>query len=279
MNKAATSFKQPFSFATFVVRLSIRLAALIFATLLVTTYVSANPNTIKVCLMDTELFPLWRKPGNEEMSSPGINIELQRYVAQQIGHSIEWVRAPFPRCLVMLRQNQVDMLNVASYSPDREAYGRYPKIEGHIDPARSLKTDSYYAYVLLNTNVEFSDGDFHNLGDKPIAIEIGASIRTYLNEKNIPVYEVSRVSQAFGMLKLGRVSAVVTNQFNGLSYASDNILELPNEVRRRPYYLVISHGFYTHNPELSEEIWRVSGEVRDALYKKLLAEYTQYQSW
>lgn len=241
--------------------------------------VSATPSTIKVCLMDTELFPLWRKPGSEEVSPPGINIELQRSVAQQLGHTIAWVRAPFPRCLVMLRQNQVDMLNVASYNPDREVYGRYPKTEGHIDPERSLKTDSYYAYVLANTEVEFNNGDFHNLADKPIAIEIGASIRTYLNEKNIPVYEVSRVSQAFGMLELGRVSAVVTNQFNGLSYATDNIVELPNEVRRRPYYLVISHGFYTQHPELSEDIWRVSGEIRESLYKQLVAEYTQYQSW
>ena len=63
---------------------------------------------LRVCLMDTELFPLWRKPGEEDADLPGINIELQQLIAQQLGHTIEWVRAPFPRCLVLLKQNEVD---------------------------------------------------------------------------------------------------------------------------------------------------------------------------
>lgn len=241
--------------------------------------VQATPHMLRVCLMDTELFPLWRKPGEEDADRPGINIELQQLIAQQLGHTIEWVRAPFPRCLVLLKQNEVDVLNVASYSADREVYGRYPKDDGSIDVARRLKSDRYNAYVLQKDEVSFDGSNFYNLQNKPIAIEIGASIRNFLNDKNIPVYEVSRVSQAFGMLNLGRVSAVVTNQFNGLSYTSDKVIELPIAVRNRAYFLVISHQFYQRYPDFSEQLWKSSEIVREAHYRQLMQRYTTSESW
>ena len=262
----------------FFLRISrVALFVVLFSVPLTSSY--ATPHVLRVCLMDTELFPLWRKPGAEHEEQPGINIEMQQLIAQQLGHTIEWVRAPFPRCLVLLRQNEVDVLNVASYSPDREIYGRYPKDAGSIDISKRLKSDCYNAYVLKEDEVSFDGQHFYNLKNKPIAIEIGASIRNYLNDKNIPVYEVSRVSQAFGMLSRGRVSAVVTNQFNGLSYTSDSIVELPIAVRNRAYFLVISHQFYARYPNFADQLWEVSEYVREQHHQQLMRQYTAGEPW
>ncbi len=241
--------------------------------------VNAAPESVKVCMMDTDLFPLWRQPRDENQTHPGINIELQQYISYQLGHSIVWVRAPFPRCLVLLKQNEVDLLNVASYSPEREQYGLYPKINGAIDIEKRLKSDAYHAYTLQHSHVVWDGESFSHIQDKPIAIEIGASIRKFLNEKTIPVYEVSRVDQAFGMLELGRVSAVVTNKFNGLSFISTDVKELPVPITTKPYYIMISEKFHRDYPEYAEQIWEHSKDAREALYHGLLKKYGQFEDW
>lgn len=241
--------------------------------------VIAVPSSIKVCMMDTDLFPLWRKPLEESADFPGVNIELQQRVAQRLGHSIEWVRAPFPRCLILLQQNKVDLLNAASYSPDREKYGFYPKDNGNIDHSKRLKSDIYKAYVNKESRVFWDGTRFLNVENKPIGIEIGASIRKFLNEQSIPVYEVSRVSQAFGMLALGRVSAVVTNQFNGLAYSSDNIIELPIAVSNRSYFIMVSKAFFAKYPGYANRIWEQSEQAREEHYSSLLERYSQFEQW
>ncbi|MFC3094021.1 hypothetical protein DRW07_11110 [Alteromonas sediminis] len=240
---------------------------------------AAPPKTVKVCMMDSELFPLWRKPGQEDKINPGINIELQKQIMDAVKLQIEWVRAPFPRCLVMLRHNEVDLFNAASYSPDRELYGVYPKDNGQIDITKRLKTDSYYAYVRRKASLTWSSDNFVPSPSKPIAIEIGASIRSKLNDLNIPIYEVSRVEQAFGMLEKGRVSAVVTNQFNGYIYQSDDIIELNPAVQSKFYYLISSHQFNNEYPVLMRQIWSQSEQVRKESFKRLLDKYAGLTSW
>lgn len=237
------------------------------------------PQQVKVCLMDTDLFPLWRAPGKESVPQPGINIELQDRIGQALGLNVQWVRAPFPRCLVLLKQNEVDLLNVASYNADRERYGLYPKLNGKVDHARRLKSDSYHAYTLADSAVRWNGEQFTNITESPIAIEIGASIRTLLNEMNLTVYEVSRVSQAFGMLQRGRVSAVVTNRFNGLTYTTSNVIELSPPVQSKSYFIMISNQFYSQYPELSEQIWDLSEQVRKSDHATLLEAYARMPHW
>ena len=256
-----------------------RLCIVLFFIILPSAFAEPLPNKVRVCLIDSELFPLWRKPGDEEFDNPGINIELQQSIALEFGHEIEWIRAPFPRCLVLLRQNEVDMLNVASYNADRERYGHYPKNNGAIDDTRYLKPDSYYAYVMADSNVTWNGKEFNDIQNLPVAIEIGASIRTFLNEIDISVYELSRASQGFGMLTRGRVAAVVTNQFEGSKYESDDIVALQPVVKKKEYYLMVSREFYALYPELSERIWSYSANVRQAKYNSLITRYGQLNSW
>jgi hypothetical protein len=90
---------------------------------------------------------------------------------------------------------------------------------------------------------------------------------------------VSRVSQAFGMLKFGRISAVVTNQFNGLKFTSSEIIELPNPVLTKPYYLLASYTFYEQFPEFTKRVWQTSEQVREQHYLDLLLKYQHMGQW
>lgn len=259
----------------------IMLKLIIYAFLIVSLQAISQPmpNTVRVCLMDTELYPLWRKPGNETLPNPGVNIELQQYIADELGHRIDWVRAPFARCLALLRQNEVDLVNVASYNADRERYGHYPKKDGQLDIERHFKRESYFAFRLPESEFSWDGKSFSNPSKLPIAIEIGASIRTFLNEKEIAVYEVSRASQAFGMLTRGRVVAVVTNQFQSIEYQSDAIEVIQPAVSNKEYYIMISKQFYGNYPEYSEQIWTLSGLIREKHFVQLLEHYSDEKEW
>lgn len=110
---------------------------------------AANPpvEKLKICLMDTQLFPLWRAPGREELQDPGLNIELMNIILTNMNLRADWVRAPFLRCLALLQSGEVDIINAASYQADREQYGRYPFTEGALDPGKRLKFDTYYLMI------------------------------------------------------------------------------------------------------------------------------------
>lgn len=258
--------------------MSLRLYILILL-MVAAANVHASPKNVRVCLMDSTLYPLWRSPGDEGSVNPGINIELHQRIASTLNFTIVWVRAPFPRCLVMLKENKVDMLNVASYSADRERYGLYPKVDNTIDYSRRLKTEGYHAYAMKDSHIEWDGEQFHNTAETPIAIEIGASIRGLLNEMNLPVYEVSGVQHAFGMLRKGRVSAVVTSRFNGLIHGGKEVVELAPSLQGRAYFIMVAEQFYQRYPALTERVWDESARARENEYDVLLKAYIDVPAW
>jgi polar amino acid transport system substrate-binding protein len=242
---------------------------------------AANPpvEKLKICLMDTELFPLWRAPGKEELQDPGLNIELMNIILANANLQADWVRAPFLRCLALLQSGEVDIINAASYQAPREQYGRYPFTDGALDPGKRLKFDTYHAFVNTSSNASWDGNEFSQLGSLPIAIEIGASIKTSLEKLKLPVIELSTAEQAFQMLKRNRVSVVVTNQNNGNKYLDKSIKQLRLAVQTKAYYLMISHQFYARHTELSEKIWAESQALQQNEYSKLLYKYDTMPPW
>lgn len=238
-----------------------------------------NSETIKVCLMNTDLFPLWRRPGEETRKRAGINIDLMRQLATSLTLKIQWVRAPFARCLHLTQIGEVDVMNVASYRAEREQYGLFPKTNGVVDPLRRFKFDRYLAFVKNDSAITYDGNSFNNLSELPIAVEIKASIIPLLRKKGLRVIELPNVGNMFKLLEKGRVSAVVVNQFNGLKYANDNIRALQPAIVEKPYYLVISKQYYSEHPATAEAIWQTSAELQNGAYQQTMQYYTAYSSW
>lgn len=259
------------------------LNVLLIAIFLSLTWSPANADSkrldLRVCMIDTNLFPLWRKPGEERMPVPGINIELMNHVAQPLDIKIIWIRQPFARCLHSLQLGSVDALNVASYSKEREVYGVYPQTEQGIDVSRRFKYDTYYAYTRHSSPTTFDGLNFSHLEGLPVAVEIGASVISTLTSHGLNLQEQSRVEFAFKMLRRGRVAAVVTNQYSGLKYMSHDIKQQKEPVQEKPYYLMFSHQYYSRNAHLVEQIWSQSGQLQEKRYQEILEKYAMLSNW
>lgn len=240
---------------------------------------ATSSDKIRVCLMNTDLFPLWRRPGEETRKRAGINIDLMRHLAMSLALEIQWVRAPFARCLHLTQIGEVDVMNVASYRAEREQYGHFPKTNQAVDPMRRFKFDRYLAFVKADSAITYDGDSFDNLPELPIAVEIKASIIPRLRKKGLRVIELPNVGNMFKLLEKGRVSAVVVNQFNGLKYANDNIRALQPAIVEKPYYLVISKQFYSKHPAIAEAIWQASAELQNGVYQQTMQYYTAYSSW
>jgi polar amino acid transport system substrate-binding protein len=240
---------------------------------------AAKPTMINTCVMDSELFPLWRKPGQEKQQNPGLNIELYDVIIKKLDLQTSWVRAPFLRCLALLQNGEVDVINAVSYQQAREQFGRYPFYKGEIDVKKRLKFDSYHAFVYTTAETQWQDGHFIELGNQAVAIEIGASIKTLLSQQNIALIELPSAGHAFGMLKKQRVAAVVTNQNNGFKYADPLIKQLPEPVQTKAYYLMISNQFYSAHKELAEQIWAESEALHISESERITHKYNQMSPW
>lgn len=230
-------------------------------------------------MIDNELFPLWRSPGNERVEAPGLNVDLMHFISNKLGIKIHWVRAPFARCLRLLQHNEVDILNVASYNVEREQFGLYPKKEGTIDISRRFKYDSYAAFVKKDSNITFDGERFEHLDEQPVAVEIGASVIHSLEKMDLKLVKLPEVEHAFNMLFANRVSLVVTNQHNGAKFLDRNVKRLSPNVVDKPYYLMFSRQFYRDNQPLAESVWSASGEMQESYYSSKVAYYYSLQTW
>lgn len=158
---------------------------------------AVNSETIKVCLMNNDLFPLRRRPGEETRKRAGINSDLMRQLATSLTLKIQWVRAACARCLHQTQIGEVDVMNVASYRAEREQYGLFPKTNGAVDPLRRFKFDRYPAFVKNGSAITYDDNSFNNISELPIAVEIKASIIPTLCKKGVRVIEFPNVRNMF----------------------------------------------------------------------------------
>ncbi len=243
------------------------------------TAADASTGSLRVCMISSELFPLWRKPGDEGKPYPGINIEMMRNITDQLGLRIKWERAPFARCLLYLQTNKVDAVNVASYKPEREKYGVYPKIGGKLDISRRFKFDTYYAFVKTAAEANYDGERFYNLAPLPIAVEIKASIIPQLQAMGLELLQQPEAKLSFKMLERNRVSAVVTNQYYGLKHADMDIRRLEPALSEKAYFLVFSKEYYAQHTDLVERIWFISGQMQAHLYQQTLQKYASLPGW
>ena len=254
-------------------------ALLLASTLLFISPAFGAEKVLRVCMMSSDLFPLWRGPGMEHNTYPGVNVELLYQITNPLGISVAWERAPFARCLLYLQSGKVDVINVASYKKEREVYGVYPILNGQVDLNRRFKYDTYYAFVKAQSKATYNGSRITNLDPLPVGVEIKAAIIPALEKMGLAILQQPEAKYSFGMLEKDRVSAVVTNQYNGLKYADMDIRRLEPALSERAYYLLFSKSYYQQNTDLVERIWFISGQLQPHFYQKVLQRYASLPGW
>lgn len=102
-------------------------------------HVRAQQTVLRVAFSS---MPPWKTLEKERVG--GIDIELLRMLAERMGLEVEFVHAPFARCLLMLEHGQADMMTGVLYSHQRGVYLHYlqPPVRTHSNKAFYVRTGS-----------------------------------------------------------------------------------------------------------------------------------------
>lgn len=229
----------------------------------------------------------------EDREFPGITIEVLKMIEEKTDIHFIIKKMPWSRVVYSVKKNELDGGFHFSYKPERSSFVAYPihKDDDLPDPRYSLHDRSYFLYSL---NDEYADGlarerlsnkkRLSNQGGRLLVGVIrGSSISSHLVKLGYDLEEVSHDLQLPMLLLKGRIDA-----YAGLQNMHDAKLEMlepelrsaikkaPQELSRKPYYIVFSKKFYQNNTAIVWEIWNViseikhSGELNDLYLKYML---------
>lgn len=233
----------------------------------------------RICYEDVSQPPYYFGAGTEIPSEkPGIYIDISDILQQRLNLNIQHFRAPWKRCLAMLRKNAVGAVYGASFKEDRLVIGRYPMAGGKVDEERRITTKSYSLYRNAEAKIRWDGAVLdHNQGQ--IGAPLGYSIIPFLEKHGAKVVTRWTTESGLDLVSLGRLQS-----FAAQDPAADAlIIENPHKYRNvvkvvpplqtKSYYMMISHGFYQQMPKLAEEIWNTIALIRNEELPKLYVKY------
>lgn len=241
-----------------------------------------NPSKIIVALNEKPSFPNRGMKGTENLKNPGVAFETLKMIEKQIGIPFNFVRLPYKRCLYDLENGKVDAVMTGSYKEEREKHGVYPMKNGKPDLSRKVYDSAYYLYVLNDSKVMWDGKKFYNLSGT-VGAELGFSIIEDLQKSGIIVRTAPNAEANFELLLNRRLAGVVAHETTGqrFIYKYPKIKQLEPSLDSKPYFLLISHQFYTLYPELSEKIWNAISRLREETseWRELKKKYFLMQEW
>lgn len=229
---------------------------------------------------DQEDYPNVIGAGDQiKATEPGVAIEVIQLLEKKLNLKIQIKRGPWKRILeVDLKNGTANGVFTASYKPEREEFGVYPKKDGKIDESRRYSSITYSFYKLKKTSIAWDGNNFQNFTGS-IDAPRGYSIVEDLRKKGYNVEESPSTSMGFKKLMAGRVSLVAALESSGDHLLSKdkealaNIQKIEPPIVSKPYYFMLSKQFVAQNPELAEKIWSTLKEIREKDMKKISAKY------
>jgi polar amino acid transport system substrate-binding protein len=102
---------------------------------------------MKFAAEDKDLYPTYLGSGTDTLAEkPGVTVELIRIVAKDVGIEPVFVRAPWRRCMELLKEGEVDAVINGSYSSARAEFGAFPMQGEKPDDARKSHVWTYTLY-------------------------------------------------------------------------------------------------------------------------------------
>ncbi len=216
--------------------------------------------------------------------NPGVLVEIISMAGKQRDLKTQHIRLPWKRCLKSLEQNQVDGVFASIYLKEREVLGRYPFKTVELnspaapDPNRRLVRVSYSLFKRKGSPFSWNGDGFSNM-TRSIGAPLGYVVVKKLKEDHgIEATTVHAASKGFRHVADGHLDAYIIesnigrNLINDLNLG-DSLMEIKEPFAQYDWYLMISHGFYNKNPEVSEKLWDEIGEYREKNMPRLLEHY------
>ncbi len=241
---------------------------------------AAEEVSFKICYEDVPQPPYYYGEGlgipDERL---GLYLELSSLLQKRLQLSISHVRAPWKRCLALMRSNEVDAVYGASFKKDRMAYGRYPMMAAKPDNERRLATKSYSLYKNKDAALSWNGKALEN-NTEVVGAPLGYSIIPFLERLGTTVRTRWTTELGLELVSMGRLAAFAAQDPAADALIADypekyaNVIKLIPALQTKPYYMMISHGFYDNRSALSEKIWNEAAKIRAEEMPELYQHYT-----
>ena len=179
-------------------------------------------------------FPPWDINPNETASS-GINVDVIRSIANDLGLRAQPIVCPWKRCLVLLEQGKIDMAGTVGKKPERERYLQF------IEPSYAKTPDQVF-YLPQTSPIELNAyRDLYQF-DR-IGIERGARVSPRFDQDTrLMKEELARLDQLLNMLDKNRLDVVVGNEMV-MDYMIKE-MGLQDRFRKAPFKFTSRGGEY-----------------------------------
>ncbi len=233
-----------------------------------------KPKSITIGYMDFDKPPHWFKKDHI-----GLDLDLVRMAANQLGIRVTFKVMPWKRCEHMLKINQLDGIFGASFKKKRMKIGKYPfKSDGVVDDSAALHMDGYTFYKRIGDPVDYDGNQFIGLTGQ-IGTNSGFSIVEKLAKKGIKVHDSAKTTvQNVKMLIAGRHQVIVDSAIR-VDYVlkkypeyGAKVVKIPKPYGRSGRYLLFSLGFYKKHPIVAERLFSAIRELRGSKEFKRLQD-------
>jgi len=234
------------------------------------------------CHDEIESFPWFEQNGN------GLNTVEMNLVDEKLEDiEIKQQSLPWLKCLRELKENKIDGVFAASFSPERLEIGVYPGIpldakDGIPDESKRMHISEYALYKKKGSQIK-CDGSRIS-GAKRVGAQSGFSILTLLKkqkeQKNIEFIDESEQSSnaliyhiAKGNLDAVAMLSLQADKIIKSNKDFSNIEKIEPALEKKAYYLILSHKLVKEDPELANKISKTLQEVRNSTeYKAKVKE-------
>lgn len=254
-----------------------------FLAVLVGMLLSAPSWAFTLCIEDIDYPPFTLS--NERNEPTGLLPEMVQLAVAENDDVITVLRYPWKRCIDKLRKGQVDALLAAIWSPERDAWGAFPKYPDQplAAPNRRLRlwSEEYRVFVPLQGTLRYDGEHFTGL-QTGIGAPPGYVVWQRLKDAGALNDSVLQPKAGLRLVALNRLDGYVAEYNIGLHQLqalgiSEQVTLLPQVYHADDAYLVFSHQFQRAQPQLTQAIWQSLGKIRRQHGKRLLAKYRNTQ--
>jgi len=264
-----------FTAITKYLNLVIRAGFLLFCGLLSSTVWATT--TLTFCFQDTAHPPYYLGDGDEPNAGrPGATIEhLQLIVAKVPQVKLKLVRYSWPRCLKMLKTNQVDAV-VANYADERHSLGVFPMYQNQPDPRREFNRQQVCLVAGKQLAKRWNGRSFNDEQEVTLAHHSGRKIDKLLPHRQFVKIPTNSHDRALQMLAANKVQAVsMVCKIAGKSALPPSFNPQTMQILDPPLedltaYLVFSYQFYESQQKIAEALWAQLSEPPVAIYLSYL---------
>lgn len=221
---------------------------------------------ISLCHEDNEVFP-WLL-NNEN----GLIHKQMKLIEKEAKVKFKLISMPWKRCQLLAKMGEIDGILSASPTPTRLETYEYPKDKkGELDRELRMHEDQFIVYKNKNTDLDYKDGKFINLGNAAVAVELGYSVQEKLTAMGITVYtSFNSLNDLLNVLNNGTLKAAVLQDYAtryalanfGKKLPFPNVVTIPEPFVKVDQYIAFNRIFANSHRTLIDNIWQACKNSR-----------------